>query len=190
MATFYRGAGIGTYWHANDARLTGFLPHFPGALAGNAAVMGHIRNGTTTSPYISLTRSYAVARDYALVGRATPSRTTPAYVYEVSISDPPPTGMLLFDPVQQIASSCPGPLASPHYQHDGSQTFLLGVTSPTTMSHFLTAHISLPPPAGGTPRPANLSAELETMVRGLRDSEILVQAVIPSYCVTGRFDIF
>ena len=84
MPIFYRGAALGTYWHKNDARLTGFTSHHPGAGYSASRVAQHIARGTTTSPYVSLTRSFAVAYGYALVGPGgSPISGKPAYVYEV-----------------------------------------------------------------------------------------------------------
>jgi hypothetical protein len=190
LAVFYRGAGIGTYWHQHDARVSGFTPHAAGAAPGLARMVGHIRSGTTYSPYVSLTRSYDVALDYALVGRAAPTSTAPAFVYEITIDDPPPSSVSLLNPLHAIVQALPGPLASPTYQHDGSQTFLHGVLRPAAMSHHLTAHLRGPPPGHAVPRPATLTNELETIVRALRDAEILAQAVIPASCVTQRFDVW
>ena len=42
----------------------------------------------------------------------------------------------------------------------------------------------------GTPRPPNLSLELETFVRSLRDAEILAYGTIPATCVVNCFDVF
>jgi hypothetical protein len=61
MATFYRGAGIGTYWHQHDALAQGFVAKGPGAAQSNDRLMMHISRGAINSPYISLTRSYCTA---------------------------------------------------------------------------------------------------------------------------------
>jgi hypothetical protein len=37
---FYRGAGIGSYWYVNDARVTGFTPQSPGAPASIDNLIG------------------------------------------------------------------------------------------------------------------------------------------------------
>jgi len=55
MPIFYRGAGVGTYWHSNNAQQTGFTPRSPGTSATINALMHYIARGTVTSPYISLT---------------------------------------------------------------------------------------------------------------------------------------
>jgi hypothetical protein len=60
MPLFYRGAGPGTYWHVNDARLTGFTAQAPGMARGVNPLRLHIARGAVSSPYISLTRSYGM----------------------------------------------------------------------------------------------------------------------------------
>jgi hypothetical protein len=55
------------------------------------------------------------------------------------------------------------------------------------MKQFLTTPIVQPPPRRGTQRPANLSIELETLVRSLRDAEILAVGNIPASCVRNRY---
>ena len=102
MPIFYRGAGVGTYWHQNDARLTGFEPHWPGAGRGVIRILHHIARGTTASPYVSLSRSYGVARDYALAGAKLPSAYEPAFVYEVQIDPGDGCGTQLVDPIAEV----------------------------------------------------------------------------------------
>lgn len=191
MAIFYRGSGVGTYWHFNDARLIGFNAHFPGANRTTASLMNHIKNGTTASPFISMTRSYSVAWSYALFsGHAVPTAGAPAYVYEIVINDPPPVGLTVLDPLSEIAAAVPAPLSAISYQHDGLPAFLMGVLDPVSMSHHLTAQIKQPPPGGAAPRAANLTPELETLVRALRDAEILAVGTIPTGCVVNRYSVF
>ena len=42
----------------------------------------------------------------------------------------------------------------------------------------------------GTPRSPNLTMELETLVRALRDAEILAHGIIPATCVKNSFDVY
>jgi len=190
MPIFYRGAGIGTYWHTNDATKTGFTPKSTAA-AQPALLMGHIARGSVTSPYISLTSSWGVALSYAVGGgRVLPSRTRPAYVYELSINTPLPAGLQLIDPVKELAKHLNGPFHNPTYQHDGLPEFLLGVVHPRSQAHMLSAHYPQPPGSGGTPRPPNLSMELETLVRALRDSEILAIGNIPSTLIVRKHNVY
>jgi len=189
-AVFYRGAGVGTYWHQHDGRLTGFTAHNPTGGRDLAALIGHIRAGTTFSAFISLTRSYGVAFDYAMAGRKRATKTKPAYVYEIKISNPLPAGLVVIDPVNHIASEFSDPINNRSYQHDGDQNFLLGIINPTAMRVHLKRQCRQPEPAQGVRRPPNLSHELETLVRALRDAELLAVASIPSTCVTNRFEIY
>jgi hypothetical protein len=191
MPLFYRGAGVGTYWHEQDARLTGFTPQSPGMATSIDRLIVHISNGTTSSPYVSLTRSYGVAWNYAMFfGRTQPTATNPAYVYELEINDPLPAGLLLIDPVKEIAAEAPSPAQSFSYHHDGSSSFLLGVIDPTGMEQFLRMPALQPPPGGGAQRPPNLTKQLETLVRVLRDAEILAVGNIPASNIRNRFSVY
>lgn len=192
MAIFYRGAGIDTYWHLNDPTGSGFIARAPGVAPTPDRMMQHISRGTQNSPFISITLSYAVARNYALSSSLDiPTRSNPAYVYEIEFQEPFPLGLTLLDPVKSVAQGLPYPSGSgPPYQHDGSPEFLLGVADPINMAHFLEQHSPQPPSSEGTPRPPNLSLELETLVRALRDAEILVHGIIPPTCVQNCVDVY
>jgi hypothetical protein len=187
VARFYRGVGVGTYHHGFDLRITGIAPRSPGASYTPTSVMHHIARGTTTSPCVSLTRSYGVAEDYARnASRAVPTAARPAHVYEIEIPDPPPIPVV--DPVFVVASQNQNPLTAHSYHHDGNQAFLLGVVNPAVGTP---ASVRWPPgAAGGTPRSPNLSIDLETMVFALRDSEVLLVGNLPRTCVINRFDIY
>jgi hypothetical protein len=150
MPIFYRGAGIGTYWHENDARLNGFTPKKPGAVHSIERLMEHIARADVNSPYISLTRSYGVAYWYALFGRNPATETNPGYVYEIEINKPLPPGLQLLDPVKEVAVAAPEPLDLVCYQHDGLPDFILGLVNPTEMGQFLKPLRPQPPPDGGT----------------------------------------
>lgn len=187
----YRGAGIGSYWYVHNPAARGFTARAPHTSATSERLMHHISRGTGNSPFISLTRSYAVARHYAVLSSARPpTPDDPAYVYEIEIQFPLPAGLQLLDPVKEVASALPD-LASvgPPYQHDGMPNFLLGVVDPENMMQFLEQHAPQPPSSEGTPRPPNLSLELETLVRALRDAEILALGIIPATCVRNCFRI-
>ena len=187
MTIYYRGAGLGTYWHTNNAMQEGFTPQSPQLNHTPSLLINHIARGTVTSPYISLTQSYGVAWDYAVTfSRARPTQQNPAYVYQVEINDPPPKGPHLLDPVKEIAASAPSPPAAIPYHHDGLPSFLLGVVSSSTMRLHLNRPIKQPP-GGGTLRSANLTLELEAIVRALRDAELLVVGDIPDSCVQHRY---
>lgn len=190
MPIFYRGSGIGTYWHQNDARVNGFLPRSPGIRHSESRIIEHVGNGTTTTPYVSLTCSYEIAYDYARhAGHDFPSASEPAYVYEIEIPEPLPSEYTLLDPVKLILEACTPPPATP-YQHDGGPSFILGVMSPGRLGHLLTKPAVFPPPGGRTPRPPRLSKELEAVARALRDSELLFLGAIPSAWIQKRWKVY
>ena len=192
MAIFYRGAGINTYWYLNDPMEQGFIARSPGMTPTITRQMLHIARSTVNSPFISITRSYAVAWHYAMVssGRV-PTPEDPAYVHEIEIQEPLPPGLHLLDPVKEVAQMLPSPTnPGPPYQHDGLPEFLLGVVEPGRMGNFLTQYAKQPPSSEGTPRPPNLTIELETLVRALRDAEILAHGNIPITCVKNRFEVY
>src|SRR5262245_57963331 len=113
MPLYYKGAGPGTYWHINDASTTGFTAASPALPQSWTRIVQHVGNGSTVSPYISLTRSYGIAWDYAvLCGRRTPRASVldPGYVYEIELDDPLPAGLQLMDAIQEIARGCCPPL--------------------------------------------------------------------------------
>ena len=193
MASFYRGAGIGTFWHKNDARTCGFTAQSPGNARSLATLINHIKDGTTNSPYVSLTRSYSVAWTYAVYcGCEVPGDANPAYVYEVEITRPPPKGLTIIDPACEILvkSGAGDPLTGLPYQHNGFPDFLAGVIDPRSMRDHLLKTIGQPPPGGGTPRAALLTNELETIVRALRDAELLAIGTLPSSCVINRYPVY
>jgi hypothetical protein len=189
VTRFYRGVGVGTYHHSHDLRATGIAPRHPGGQCNATTVMQHIARGTTASCCISLTKSYGVAEDYARnASRSPPTAANPAHVYDIDIPDPPPTGLLLIDPIYLVASQNQNPLASLSYHHDGNQDFLIGVINP--MMAAMPAKVRFPPNMAGASRPPNLTIDLETMVYVLRDAEVLVVGNLPSTCVTYRHLIF
>jgi hypothetical protein len=193
MPIFYRGAGPGTYWDSHDARLTGFTSQSPGMSATLNRLMQHVARGTVNSPYVSLTRSFSIAHYYATnTGRTVRLATAvnPGFVYEIELNDPLPPGLHLLDPIREVANNSSGPLSAVSYHHDGPRGFLLGVIEPERMKRYLKTNALQPPPGGGTPRPPNLTLELETLVRTLRDAEILALGAIPAVAVVSRYPIY
>jgi len=150
--------------------------------------MEHIARADVNSPYISLTRSYGVAYWYTvLFGRTPATKINPGYVYEIELSHPLPPGLQILDPVKEVAMAAPEPLDLVCYQHDGLPDFLLGVMNPMEMGQFLKPLRPKPPPGGGAPIP-RLTIQLETLVRALRDAEILAVGNIPATCVRNRYE--
>jgi hypothetical protein len=129
-----------------------------------------------------------VAEDYARnAGHAPPTAGNPAYVYQIEISNPATPGVTVIDPVFFVASHHQNPLVSPSYHHDGNQNFLLCVVNPALFP--MPANIRYPPSLGGAPRAPLRTQDLETLVRALRDSEVLVLGNLPRSCVQDRHDI-
>ncbi|MDE0427105.1 MAG: hypothetical protein OXN25_19805 [Candidatus Poribacteria bacterium] len=192
MAIFYRGAGIGTYWHLNNPLERGFIARSPGMESTTTRLMDHIARSTVNSPFISLTRSYGVAWHYAMSSSTRPPTSSqPAYVHEIEIQEPLPRGLKLLDPVKEVVQTLALPTEpGPPYQHDGLPSFLIGIVDPGNMEHFLAQRAMQPPTSEGIPRTPNLTIELETLVRALRDSEILVHGIIPATCVKNSFDVY
>jgi hypothetical protein len=186
MAAFYKGVGIGTYLHTHDPRISGIPPQAPHIGYGLTVAMHHIVYGTTYSPLVSLTRSYGVAEMYAR--DASLSLTGTAYVFEIHYPDPLPGGITLYDPVKEVASSLPQPSTDLSYFHDGGQDFLLGVAAPHLMPGYLTALVRQPG-GGGTPHSPNLTIQLETLVRALRDAEVLVHGTITTDRIITRHSV-
>src|SRR5262249_34512879 len=157
----------------------GFTPHSPGALPSNLALMNHIACASIRSPYISFSRSFGVARTYAFVGpHGAATNARPGYVWEIEVSDDRICRVL--DPVVEIARSLPDPYAAFSSQHDGNPNLLWGVIDPVTMGHFIDEPRVQPPGGCGTPRAANLSVQLEALVRALRDAEVLMLGNVPA----------
>ena len=175
MATFYKGAGIGTHWHTRDARRVGFTARSPETDPTTPALITHIATGTANSPYISLTRSYAVAWHYAVFSsKQEPGQGKPAYIYEIEIDDSLPHGLNLLDPAKEVVHILPQPLR--------------GVVDLDYMEDLL---------GGQTPHPANLGGDFSPSVElqlialtfAQRDAEVLAHGYIPPFCVKHRFEV-
>lgn len=148
--------------------------------------MEHIARGTTISPFVSLTKSFGIARNYATPGA---SATKPGFVYQIEIpQDRWTAGLTLIDPIKEVAAQLDS-FGFPGYQHDGDQDFLIGVLAPQRFLKYTRRRAAQRPGDFGTPRAALLSPQLETLVRALRDAEILALGVIPPSCVVGKFPI-
>ncbi len=196
MPTFYKGAGIGTHWHKNDSRRVGFAAHLPEVGLTPEALITHVAIGTEESPYISLTRSYAVAWTYAVFfGKENPSPDNPAYVYEIRIEEDLSRDLQFWDPVEEVVQTLQHPIhadsqgAVPFYQHNGLPDFLLGVANPGLMSDFLVGRHPQPP-GPGAPCEPNLTLQFKTLVHSLRDAEMLIRSHVPPDWVERRFEVF
>ena len=178
LPTLFKGAGPGTHWHVNDPRISGFTSaaHRPHT---KNAIISHITAYSFPSPYVSLTTSFAVARQYALAGPGgVASRKTPGYVYEVDLSACTAAPMI-FNPIAEVSK------ANLAHGHDGEQNLILGVASPTH-SRILGVKVLH---SGGLKTLPNISAEMRSLVNALRDAEVLVNT-IPGACIVMRHNVF
>lgn len=175
MATFYKGAGIGTYWHIRDSRRVGFTARYPAANSETEDLIDHIATSTANSPYISLTRSYAVAWHYAVFnGKQKPEQGKPAYIYEIEIDDSLPHGLNLLNPVKEVVHTLP--------------QLLQGVVDLEYMENLLRGQT----PQFSNPNrrfSPNVERQLIALVFAERDAEVLVQGYIPPFCVKHRFEV-
>jgi hypothetical protein len=187
MPRFYKGVGVGTWLYPHDIRLSGIQPEIPLMPESIHTLIAHI-NGNTGSPYISLTRSYGVALDYARhFGRAFPTTGLPAYVYAIDLDFPtPPSVMRVLDPVAEIAAHINSPLAPASYHHDGDMSFLTTIVNPVR-AHATSA--SLPPRYTSHAHPSHPTPELVALTRALRDAEIIVFGSIPRASIAYRHDV-
>ena len=172
MATFYKGAGVGTHWHVSDARQLGFTARAPEANPSTEALIHHIASGTHNSPYISLTSSYAIAWHYAVFNsKMEPTKENPAYIYELEIDDSLPHGLNLIDPTKRLVHILPQPLR--------------GIMDLTYMINYLEEEATNPI----TDVSPNLELQLIAMTFALRDAEILIHGYIPPFCVKRRYEV-
>ena len=175
MATFYKGAGIGTHWHTRDSRRVGFTARAPEAAPTTAALINHISVGTINSPYVSLTRSYAVAWHYAVFSsKREPGPGKPAYIYEIEIDDSLPHRLNLLDPVKEVVHVLPQPLR--------------GVVDLEYMEDLLGGQIPQPPNSSED-LSSNVELQLIALTFAQRDAEMLVRGYIPPFCVKHRFEV-
>ena len=175
MATFYKGAGIGTHWHTRDSRRVGFTARSSATHPETEALINHIASSTVNSPYISLTRSYAVAWHYAVFSsKRDPGPGKPAYIYEIEIDDSLPHGLHLLDPAKEIVHILPQPLR--------------GVVDLEYMSDLLDGQTPQSSNPGGEFSP-NVELQLIALTFAQRDVEVLVHGYIPPFCVKHRFEV-
>jgi hypothetical protein len=196
MPRLYKGIGVGTFLHdlhrKADLRQTGIPAHSPHKGYGHAAMISHV-SGDTESPFVSLTRSFGVAYNYAIdYSRAVPTTNDPAFVcaIDVEYADLRGTPLTFMDPMVEIAKQINDPLGLTSYHHDGEMDFILGVANPSAMSHFRIKNAMRPPrdttPAG----PPHLSAAFQALVRALRDSEIIAHGdTIPGRFIAQIYDV-
>lgn len=173
LPLLYKGAGPGTHWHVNDARASGFTSAGTSATNRNAVVR-HIVAYSHPSPLVSLTSSFAVAREYAISGPAgVATKAAPGYVYEIDLSGA--SGIKVFDPLHMVVK------AALSHLHSGAQDLILAVAQNLP---FVPCHHS-----GGKALPPTVPQELRALVYALRDAEVLVPVVPSAYVGVKRHDV-
>lgn len=187
VCRLYKGVGVGTFLHGADLLSNGIQARSLRVRPGSTAdVCQHVARGTITSPFISFTRSYGIAQNYAYDFSITPpTPSAPAYVYEIDV--PLGSNVRIIDPVVLIASQQTNPLSSPSYHHDGDQTFLEYVINPAARVSL--TPMSPRPPLMGSPAPTKLEIELETIAFALRDAEVLIEGNVPKEWVLHRYSV-
>lgn len=182
LPMLFKGAGPGTHWNRNDARLSGFAPSQNISIGLNQ-IVGHINLGSQGSPLISFTTSYALACEYAAIGPAGPaSPTDPGHVYCVDLSQlPEGPNPIVVDPISELAS----------HRNGG---FIHGHNGNSTLMTLLASNSAVPPPHQrqrfGVNSPATVTAAFLALVRASRDAEVLVYGTIPKGAVVARDNIF
>lgn len=98
VVVVYKGVGIGTYLHGQNLQSAGITAARPGQSNNLANLVRHIAQGSALSPFISFTKSWDVAEDYARNGgKFRPTSGNPAEVWEVHIPRPLPRGIEVID---------------------------------------------------------------------------------------------
>ena len=176
----YKGAGPGTWWAQNDARVLGFSAPV-NVIAGVNLILGHINTSPQRSPCISFTTSYAIALQYATfgpVGPATPA--TPGYVYCIDMNQLHPlANVVLLDPIVEIA----GQNGSFAHGHNGGSVLIEEIAK-TVVS------FTHPAQRSGKTGPPTITPALQALVRAIRDAEVLVNGIVPKGAVVDRDDIY
>lgn len=177
----YKGAGPGTHWNKNDARLGGFSS--PQQVAGTPNyVLSHVIAYSQRSPFTSFTTSYAIAQRYAISGPAGPATPgNPGFVYSVDLSQLAATALVkLVDPIEALALGLNGNWV---HAHNADVDLLQDLAR---------GQPPLATPAGRFGRPQNLHlpTELQALVNAMRDAEILVEGGVPSAAITDRDPVY
>ena len=186
--TYFRGAPRGSYWHSNDARKTGFSARSPLSPPTVFRLINSISQGTYESPYISLTRSYGIAREYSLVGPSGIStKKSPGYVYEITIDKSNTIDINLVDPIKEIARILPSPYSHDSYQHNGSSEYMNYIVQPYA---YEPESYIVQPDGTVSIKPDEPHIFLTTMVRALRDAEISAYRSLHPSLITNRYEVY
>jgi hypothetical protein len=174
LPLLFKGAGPGTHWHRNDARLSGFVAAASSVVNRNS-VERHITAYSFPSPLLSLSASYAVARQYALSGPSGhASKAAPGYVYEIDPTNAPVT---IHDPIAVLVATDWGHI------HTGDQSLLPALA--TGGAGLLPACLH----NGNIMQVPSVGMPVRALVYAIRDSELLAVSV-PTVCITNRHEVF
>ena len=176
MAVFFKGSRPGThFWREENCPLrVGLSSHRAGGarLRGREqldAIVKHITSYSDQSPFVSLTRSFAVAQRYAL----STEKASQGKVWEIRLN--PRAEERLINPVQCILQHEPR-----CYWHDGDPELVGRLAAPPESLH---GGMGLPPQrefvCGETRQRANyvIPEELVAIVYALRDAELLATRI-------------
>ncbi len=190
MSIYYRGAPVSTYWHKYDARIRGFSPVEPLSTKSTVdRVMNHITESITHSPFISFTKSFGIAREYATRKIASP--TKPGFVYEIDLPDPLPKSVEIIFPIKMMICNELNRTLDVDYHYEGDSRLLIGIIDPRNYRNLLNLQRKLP--FDGPERLGSVvttTKKLKTIVFCLRDAEVLVKGEIPKEWVFKRYEVY
>ncbi|WP_348751651.1 hypothetical protein [uncultured Aquincola sp.] len=177
-SVLYKGAGPGSHWHVHDARLTGFSPSAT-APPTPAGVVRHIAQGSLVSPYISFTTSFAVARQYALVGvGGVASSASPGYVYEVDVSQMG-VPFTFVNPLERLIAGSNGRYC---HEHNGTGALLAEIAAGMlSWSAAMQSGMQYVTPT--------VTPELRALVFAVRDAEVLSDRSVPAAAIFRRHNV-
>jgi hypothetical protein len=119
-----------------------------------------------------------------------PTAATPGHVYEIDTDYQILSGAKIIDPVHVIATQNGQSTTSPAYHHNGGPNYLLALIDPTSFAHLLNAPAPRPPKSAALPAAPSLTLDLLTLVRAIRDAEMLVLGNLPATFFVRRHDIY
>jgi hypothetical protein len=190
MARYFKGAALGSHWHLNDARLSGFTAINVANSHSGAAIINHIVHGTSNSPYVSITKSWMMALQYARQSRLPDVAATanlPAYIYEIDFTD---TTVSLYDAIVEIGKTLPTPHLQIGYAHNGDSRLIAAILNGKLANYLKRAKLTGPPNNNNAAVAPVVSDELRALLLTLRDAEVLVLHAIPRNYITIRHNVW
>lgn len=181
----YKGVAPGTHWYAKGDLTHPSSPGFVtggGGAANRNAVITHVAGSSHPSLFLSCSLSFAVARNYAMVGaNAIASQASPGWVYVISLDNCRPAGLPtphVYNPVELLSKG-----AYVH-AHTGDQDHVRDWTKvPAPMPRSCSQ-------MGGYVHTPAASVELRALLFAIRDAELLVAGQIPSAALVRREAVY